>query len=251
MRIDIEITPRAKQAITWFMLPLAVFVGTITIAHATLNPDPNTWAQPHQEVSASALRSNLTSLDTRLAALEDVKMKLPAGTVVAYAGPVVPAGWLLCDGVVKKVTDFPDLFQAIGRVHGVGDNTTTFMLPDYRGRFLRGVDDNIAMRDADHSTRTASNVGGNIGDMVGSVQGAQFKAHSHNVQDLGHSHTVPLTLCQGTSLASGPVQYATGTGGCTAAIASSTNVANISQDQGGGGSETRPANAYVNFIIKT
>ncbi|MBA3540122.1 MAG: hypothetical protein H0T79_10880, partial [Deltaproteobacteria bacterium] len=76
-----------------------------------------------------------------------------------------------------------------------------------------------------------------------------FKGHNHNVQDSGHAHLV-ANLCAGQNLASGPVLYATGNQACPGgALTTSTGVANLSAVPAGG-TETRPANAYVNYMIK-
>lgn len=50
-------------------------------------------------------------------------------------------GWILCDGRAVSRTDYPDLFEAIGTQYGEGDGTTTFNVPNYKGRFLQMVND--------------------------------------------------------------------------------------------------------------
>ena len=50
-------------------------------------------------------------------------------------------GWLLCDGRAVSRTDYSDLFEAIGTQYGEGDGTTTFNVPNYKGRFLQMVND--------------------------------------------------------------------------------------------------------------
>ena len=74
------------------------------------------------------------------------------------------------------------LFAAIGTAHGSGAGAAQFSLPDYRGRFLRGVDHG-ANRDPDASRRTAASGGGNLGDAVGSVQGERLGRHPHQSLD--------------------------------------------------------------------
>lgn len=101
---------------------------------------------------------------------EELFSILPAGTVLPYAGSTAPDGWALCDGSIVSRNDYSELFIAIGTAWGQGDGSTTFHLPDLRGRFLRGTD-NGAGRDANSGTRTAANTGGNTGDNVGTVQG--------------------------------------------------------------------------------
>jgi microcystin-dependent protein len=59
---------------------------------------------------------------------------LPPGTITAFGGPTPPPGWLPADGSEVSRTQYPDLFVAIGTTYGAGNGTTTFNLPDLRGR---------------------------------------------------------------------------------------------------------------------
>jgi microcystin-dependent protein len=98
---------------------------------------------------------------------------IPAGTIAPFGGGTVPEGWLLCDGSTVSRTTYSALFSAVGTVHGQGNGSSTFHLPDYRGRFLRGADNmgtGAAGRDPNAETRTAANTGGATGSGVGSVQ---------------------------------------------------------------------------------
>lgn len=65
-----------------------------------------------------------------------------AGLVSSWSGPpsTVPSGWLLCDGRAISRTQFPALYAAIGTTYGVGDGTTTFNIPDGKGRVVVGQD---------------------------------------------------------------------------------------------------------------
>lgn len=62
-----------------------------------------------------------------------------AGEIRIYAGYTIPTGWALCDGQELNVADFPNLFAKIGITFG-GNGTTTFRLPDMRGRIPIGAD---------------------------------------------------------------------------------------------------------------
>jgi microcystin-dependent protein len=170
---------------------------------------------------------------------------IPTGTIVAFGGATdrVPTGWLPCDGRSVTRAMYPELFDALGTAHG--GNGTNFNLPDYRGRFLRGVDSG-AMRDPDRAARTAANSGGNTGDAVGSVEGDAYGSHRHGVTDPGHSHV------QATTGGAGPfTELGTNSAGAdyfpaTRTLPETTGVS----IQAAGGAETRPVNAAVNFIIK-
>ena len=63
----------------------------------------------------------------------------PAGTVLIYAGASVPEGYLLCNGAAISRTEYDVLFEVIGTTYGAGNGTTTFNLPDLRGRVVIGV----------------------------------------------------------------------------------------------------------------
>lgn len=104
----------------------------------------------------------------------------PPGIILPYTGVVAPAGWFVCDGSAVSRTIYADLFAVMSTSHGTGDGTTTFNLPDLRGRFIRGRD-NGAARDPDATTRTASGTGGATGDNVGSLQEDDFDSHTHDI----------------------------------------------------------------------
>lgn len=124
------------------------------------------------------------------------------GTILPFAGTTAPPGWLLCDGSAVSRIVYANLFQKISTNFGNGDGSSTFNLPDMRGRFERGRDGGIG-RDPDRTTRVASNPGGNTGDAVGSAQDHIFNSHSHtntaSVATLGesvdhnHGNTNPIS----------------------------------------------------------
>src|SRR3990167_4049843 len=63
----------------------------------------------------------------------------PAGVIVDYGVTSAPSGWLLCDGSAVSRSTYADLFTAIATAYGVGDGSTTFNLPDFRGRVAVGL----------------------------------------------------------------------------------------------------------------
>jgi microcystin-dependent protein len=80
----------------------------------------------------------LRDFGRRLRALE--RRGFPAGFVWLYAGSSLPTGWLRCDGAAISRTTYAALFDAIGTTYGVGDGSTTFNLPNYKGRVPAGRD---------------------------------------------------------------------------------------------------------------
>ena len=65
---------------------------------------------------------------------------LPAGSIIQWGATSPPANWLLCDGSQVSRTTYSSLFAAIGTTYGVGNGTTTFNLPNLRGRVGVGRD---------------------------------------------------------------------------------------------------------------
>jgi microcystin-dependent protein len=57
-----------------------------------------------------------------------------------YGGSTAPNGWLLCDGSAVSRTTYARLFSAIGTKYGSGNGSTTFNLPNFKGRVPVGLD---------------------------------------------------------------------------------------------------------------
>lgn len=58
----------------------------------------------------------------------------PPGMLAPFAGSSAPTGWLLCDGAAVSRSTYANLFAAIGTAYGAGNGTSTFNVPDMRGR---------------------------------------------------------------------------------------------------------------------
>jgi microcystin-dependent protein len=176
----------------------------------------------------------------------------PIGAVTAFSGAAAPDGWLLCQGQAVSRATYASLFAAIGITHGQGDGSTTFNLPDYRGRFLRGQANGSA-NDPDRASRTAMATGGATGDNVGSVQGNQMSTHRHETA-MGFDNNgvffhagADNNPVHGSNVSS-PVRGASIAKGANAdgfAVRTMRTSNEISPTN-----ETRPINAYVNYIIK-
>lgn len=62
----------------------------------------------------------------------------PVGAIMPYGGDSDPAYWLICDGRAVSRTAYAELFAVIGTTYGTGDGSTTFNIPDLRGRVAVG-----------------------------------------------------------------------------------------------------------------
>lgn len=108
----------------------------------------------------------------------------PPGSVIAYGGTSAPTDWLLCDGSAISRETYADLFTAISTTYGVGDGSTTFNIPDIRGRVIAGQDD----MGGSSANRLTDQSGGLNGDTLGATGGAE--THTLTEAQLAqHSHT--------------------------------------------------------------
>lgn len=165
---------------------------------------------------------------------------VPVGTVLAFAGdvsrqatPLSARGYLVCDGSEVPVSQFYELFLAIGYQYSPSAGGGTFHLPDLQGYFLRGVDP-AGKTDPDTGDRTLPD--GTKGAVVGSVQPSAFQLHEHDYTPSAPSGAT-----------------AAGTSGTVGAGTTATSAV----VQGGGpykpltsAQETRPINTAVYYIIK-
>lgn len=103
---------------------------------------------------------------------------LPVGIVVWQPTTVIPNGWLLCDGREVDRDTYPQLLAAIGTTFGAGDGSTTFNLPDLRGRFLMGK----------NSTRSIGDTGGEETHLLTGAESGT-SAHTHGISQIRWSNT--------------------------------------------------------------
>lgn len=109
---------------------------------------------------------------------------IPLGSVLPFAGAAAPTGFLLCYGQAVSRTTYAALFGVIGATYGAGDGSTTFNLPDLRGRVIAGKD-NMGGTSANRLTGQS---GGLDGDVLGATGGAETHTLSE-AQLAAHTHT--------------------------------------------------------------
>jgi microcystin-dependent protein len=160
---------------------------------------------------------------------------LPAGTMQMYAGAVAPDGWLLCDGSAVSRADHAALFGAVGTAWGAGDGSTTFNVPDLRGRAPIGAGTGAGL--------TARTLGGVGGDEKTDLTGLEFRVSA--------TGTISATATNGAVLAEavdwggdGNAIYAPA--GTSATIA----LGGLFKGDATGTAGNLPPYAAVNFIIR-
>jgi len=168
----------------------------------------------------------------------------PSGIIMAFGGTSAPTGFLVCDGSAVSRSTYSDLFAAIGVTWGSGNGSTTFNVPDLRGAFLRGS----GTSSLDPSSPRS----------VGSFQAEAYLNHSHtassSVSDPGHAHSYGTFNTAGLGVSNGAagINYiTTGATGGTASAGTGVSVSTSVATSTTGGTETRPDNYAVLYIIKT
>lgn len=102
----------------------------------------------------------------------------PSGNITATARTTAPPGWLICDGAAVSRTTYAALYTAIGTRFGTGDGTTTFNLPNLKGRVIAGVD----------ATQTEFDVSGEVGGAkTHTLSINEMPAHDHDFN--GHTYS--------------------------------------------------------------
>ena len=99
---------------------------------------------------------------------------LPVGAIVGWTTNTAPDNYLVCDGSAVSRITYADLFSVIGTTYGTGDGSTTFNLPNLKGRVPVGQD----------TTQTEF-------DTLGETGGE--KTHTLTIQEMPrHTHTQKL-----------------------------------------------------------
>ncbi|HON79448.1 MAG TPA: tail fiber protein [Spirochaetota bacterium] len=234
IHIDDRLINGIKNTITrrrFILLAIIITLASSAMIYAGVTK-PHTFSSG-QVISAGQINENF---DTIYRAV-NTSVIAPPGAVVAFAGNNPPDGWLLCDGGLVSKYDYPELYEAIGTAWG-GDGNPNFHLPDMQGRFIRGLDISGFI---DPDCKERKDVHGNkVGALVGSLQEDMFKGHNHAAKSSGGTDNIELgnSACTGfAGWKNKTFGYATG----------STDEPFIWPS---GGSETRPKNAAMHYIIK-
>ncbi len=203
-------------------VPYALHALTVTD-----EADPVFVAHPANNITDAGSGEVITEIERNK--LNELSI-IPVGTIFPFAAEssLVPEGWLLCDGTALNKNDNPeyaDLFDIIGTNWG-GSTGEDFQVPDLRGNFLRGADLG-AGNDPDYADRTD----GSDTEKIGSLQDDEFESHLHDHYIIGWGDG-PEDLGHGRVDVNSPDTHWN------------------DQTNNTGGNETRPVNAYVNYIIK-
>ncbi len=141
----------------------------------------------------------------------------PIGSIVAWPTATAPTGWIECDG--GSTAAYPELATLIGAT-----------VPDLRGEFVRGWDNGKGI---------------DAGRDINTSQGEDFLSHAHSINDTQHNHSYDRAGAgTGTDGGSGQVFD------FNASTTTSSAFTGITGTNAEGGSETRPRNVALMWIIR-
>lgn len=176
---------------------------------------------------------------------------IPSGVILPYGGAAAPDGFVLCDGAAISRTTYATLFTALGTAYGVGDGSTTFNVPDMRGRSPLGSGTGSGL--------TARTIGQTAGEESHALTSDENGQHTHTatVTDGGHIHNIKRDLggvgsLHGVSMtsSSGSLQDNNNLIQNDSYYVSNTSVSNANSGTGAAHNTMHPF-TVCNFIIKT
>jgi microcystin-dependent protein len=102
---------------------------------------------------------------------------VPTGTFLAYGSITPPSGYLLCDGSAVSRTTYAALFAVLSTTWGAGNGSTTFNVPDFRGRTIIGAGSGSGL--------TPRALGATGGEETHTLTTPEIPSHTHTVNGAG------------------------------------------------------------------
>jgi microcystin-dependent protein len=156
---------------------------------------------------------------------------VPTGTVLDFAGSSAPTGFLLCDGTAVLRSTYAALFALIGTTYGAGNGTTTFNVPDCRGRTTIGVGAGSGL-----TSRALAATGG---EETHTLSESEMPSHTHTLTGTVYAETGVIAVNTGSSVFS------------TQVVSGSPPAVSINADGGGATHNNMQPFMALNKIIRT
>ena len=147
---------------------------------------------------------------------------VPSGMIAVYGSITLPPGWVACDGTTYSTTTYADLFASVG--YTFGGAGSSFAVPDLRGQFVRGFDTSGAV---------------DPGRVFGTTQTGQMESHNHRHWWINYDGGGGRGLVDPVN----PLNI-------TVAGQSTSGYTGWGTDFAGTGTETRPTNVALTYMIK-
>jgi microcystin-dependent protein len=145
---------------------------------------------PMNDKKITGLKPGTNSTDAATVGQLGTTASVPIGGVIDYWGATPPENYLFAAGQEVSRTTYAALFAVIGTAAGAGNGSTTFNLPDYRGRIGAGRENMSTPASSRlNEVLSSSTLGATGGNQQWTLTEAQMPLHTHGVTDPGHTHT--------------------------------------------------------------
>lgn len=226
-----------------------------TLTNKTINLTDNT-------LTGTTAQFNTALSDADFATTALLEARMPVGAVNMWVTGTAPSGWLLCQGQAVSRSTYSGLFAVLGTTYGAGDSSTTFNLPDLRGRVPMGA--GTGRNVADSADLTARTLGAKISDdesVTLTALQSGLRAHGHSgstvsISDPGHQHNQSgreVASTGGGAPALIDPSFGVGstfTGTATTGITASTTIAQATAVAAQDAHNNVQPSTVINFIIK-
>jgi microcystin-dependent protein len=184
--------------------------------------------------------------------ISDVASLAFVGEIRMWPTNTPPSGWLVCDGSAVSRTTYANLFAVLGVTYGAGDASTTFNIPDLRGRVAVGGN-NASLANGANGTYTSRNMADNGGAETHTLVELEMPQHRHLIVVADNPGTSsPAGLTSANQVA---VQNVHGGGGSDQYTMAGSSVASwvgrSSETGSGNAHENMPPFLSINYIIRT
>jgi microcystin-dependent protein len=222
--------------------------ATFTSASATTDDSTLTLGSSKLKVKDAGITATQLATDSVITAkIQDgavtaakldagaVSVLMPTGSIMSFAGSSAPTGYLLCDGAAISRSTYSTLFGVLATTYGSGDGSSTYNIPDLRGRVIAGQDD----MGGSSANRLTGLTGGVDGDVLGGSGGTE--THTLSTAEMpSHVHDTGNIAGTGPYAESGDIS-----GGSVA-----QNLTTLPTGGGGAHNNVQPT-FILNYIIKT
>jgi microcystin-dependent protein len=137
------------------------------MAYQSINNQPSIRAKAVDYTGFEDIKSTAAAIGL---ALNQLNLLTPTGALMPFAGISAPSGFLLCDGSAVSRDTYSELFSVIGTSYGIGDGSTTFNVPDLKGKVIAGFNSGLSYYNS---------IGKTGGNNTHAISIAEMPSHNH------------------------------------------------------------------------